>query len=546
MTFSSCKTSFNNRTSGPSLGTFLTSHPVWSVGTSHATTMWSAIPFAVRDPRRTPPTPTQRPTRAPRAQGVTTVTSPAYTATLTTPSTSRSCSATTRPTGLRAIIGIYSTALGPALGGTRFYPYAERGGRAQRRAATCPGHGLQERASPAWTTAVARPSSSATPPRTRPRALLRPTGGSSSRLGGRYVTACDVGTYVADMDVVARESQYVTGRTRGGRRRRRLLGAHRARRLPGHARRRRAPVGRTHPHGRTRGHRRRRQGRSPPRRAPARGRRVGGRHRRQRADAVAGQAHHPEVEAVAAPPPLAAADLDVYAPCALGRALDAADGRPAATPPSSAAAPTTSWWWRARGGTADRLKARGIDLRAGVDQEVGRVGDAARLEAVGRRHPRPRPPAGCWRPRRPPCARSASTVAVVQRAAQGARGVDVEVGAHQGGGVGDDLDLGVGGLEAARARWSTSVTTTVAPSSIRCPVRIRPTLPTPAMPTVRPPSVASPHRCSAQARWPWKTPYAVRTEESPAPPLASERPVANRASRSRRPCRRRRCPRRRP
>src|SRR5690606_41755701 len=29
-----------------------------------------------------------------------------------------------KPTGLRAIIGIYSTALGPALGGTRFYPYA--------------------------------------------------------------------------------------------------------------------------------------------------------------------------------------------------------------------------------------------------------------------------------------------------------------------------------------------------------------------------------------------------------------------------------------
>src|SRR5665811_1506128 len=27
-------------------------------------------------------------------------------------------------TGLRAIISIYTTALGPALGGTRFYPYA--------------------------------------------------------------------------------------------------------------------------------------------------------------------------------------------------------------------------------------------------------------------------------------------------------------------------------------------------------------------------------------------------------------------------------------
>jgi valine dehydrogenase (NAD+) len=31
------------------------------------------------------------------------------------------------PTGLRAIIGIYSTALGPGLGGTRFYPYASEG-----------------------------------------------------------------------------------------------------------------------------------------------------------------------------------------------------------------------------------------------------------------------------------------------------------------------------------------------------------------------------------------------------------------------------------
>jgi valine dehydrogenase (NAD+) len=29
-----------------------------------------------------------------------------------------------KPSGLRAIIAIYSTALGPALGGTRFYPYA--------------------------------------------------------------------------------------------------------------------------------------------------------------------------------------------------------------------------------------------------------------------------------------------------------------------------------------------------------------------------------------------------------------------------------------
>jgi glutamate dehydrogenase/leucine dehydrogenase len=29
-----------------------------------------------------------------------------------------------RATGLRAIVAVHSTALGPALGGTRFYPYA--------------------------------------------------------------------------------------------------------------------------------------------------------------------------------------------------------------------------------------------------------------------------------------------------------------------------------------------------------------------------------------------------------------------------------------
>src|SRR3954464_2134702 len=29
-----------------------------------------------------------------------------------------------RPTGLRAVVAIHSTVLGPSLGGTRFYPYA--------------------------------------------------------------------------------------------------------------------------------------------------------------------------------------------------------------------------------------------------------------------------------------------------------------------------------------------------------------------------------------------------------------------------------------
>ena len=57
-----------------------------------------------------------------------------------------------------------------------------------------------------------------------------------------------------------------------------------------------------------------------------------------------------------------------------------------------------------------------------------------------------------------------------------------------------------------------------------------PTLPTPAMPTRRPASDGVPQTCSALARMPWNTPKAVSTEESPAPPLASERPVAQRVS----------------
>src|SRR5205823_14573991 len=44
-------------------------------------------------------------------------------------------------------------------------------------------------------------------------ALLRSYGRFVQSLGGRYYTACDVGTYVEDMDVIARESTYVTGRS---------------------------------------------------------------------------------------------------------------------------------------------------------------------------------------------------------------------------------------------------------------------------------------------------------------------------------------------
>ncbi len=114
--------------------------------------------------------------------------------------------------GLRAIIAIYSTALGPALGGTRFYPYPDEDaalhdvldlakGMAYKNALAGLDHGGGKAV--IW----------GDPARDKSEALLRAYGRFVESLGGRYYTACDVGTYVEDMDVVARESRFVTGRS---------------------------------------------------------------------------------------------------------------------------------------------------------------------------------------------------------------------------------------------------------------------------------------------------------------------------------------------
>jgi valine dehydrogenase (NAD+) len=47
----------------------------------------------------------------------------------------------------------------------------------------------------------------------RSEALIRAYGRFVGSLAGRYVTACDVGTVVSDMDLIARETRYVTGRS---------------------------------------------------------------------------------------------------------------------------------------------------------------------------------------------------------------------------------------------------------------------------------------------------------------------------------------------
>jgi valine dehydrogenase (NAD+) len=113
-------------------------------------------------------------------------------------------------TGLRAIIAIHSTRLGPSLGGTRFYPYADddaaltdvlRLSKAMAYKAAAAGLDLGG----GKAVIIGDPATD------KHEALLRAYGRLVESLGGRYVTACDVGTYPADMAIVARETRWATG-----------------------------------------------------------------------------------------------------------------------------------------------------------------------------------------------------------------------------------------------------------------------------------------------------------------------------------------------
>jgi valine dehydrogenase (NAD+) len=116
------------------------------------------------------------------------------------------------PTGLQAIIAIHSTALGPSLGGTRFYPYAtEQDALADVLNLS---RGMSYKAALAGLDLGGGKAVIIGDPATiKTEALLRAYGRFVQSLNGRYYTACDVGTYSEDMDQVARECSYVTGRT---------------------------------------------------------------------------------------------------------------------------------------------------------------------------------------------------------------------------------------------------------------------------------------------------------------------------------------------
>ncbi|MFC9840919.1 Glu/Leu/Phe/Val dehydrogenase [Rhodococcus sp. NPDC127530] len=114
--------------------------------------------------------------------------------------------------GLKAIIGLYSTALGPGLGGTRFYPYASEDDAISDVLNLSKGMAYKNSLA-GLDLGGGKAVIIGDPNTMKSEALLRAYGRFVETLAGRYYTACDVGTSSPDMDIIARETSYVTGRS---------------------------------------------------------------------------------------------------------------------------------------------------------------------------------------------------------------------------------------------------------------------------------------------------------------------------------------------
>jgi len=115
-----------------------------------------------------------------------------------------------RATGLRAIIAIHSTALGPAGGGIRMYPYADSSHALYdvlrlSRAMTCKSALAGLPVGGGKSVIIGDPRKDKSEP------LLEAFGRSVEALGGRYICAEDVGTTPEDMEIVHRSTRFVVG-----------------------------------------------------------------------------------------------------------------------------------------------------------------------------------------------------------------------------------------------------------------------------------------------------------------------------------------------
>lgn len=112
--------------------------------------------------------------------------------------------------GLRTIIAIHSTALGPALGGTRFFPYPDEDAALRDVLRLSKGMTLKSAAA-GLDLGGGKAVIIGDPATLRSERLIRAYGRVIDSLGGRYITAEDVGTTVDDMVLIARETPWVSG-----------------------------------------------------------------------------------------------------------------------------------------------------------------------------------------------------------------------------------------------------------------------------------------------------------------------------------------------
>jgi leucine dehydrogenase len=112
--------------------------------------------------------------------------------------------------GYRGIIAIHDTRLGPALGGTRFWKYSDD--RAALVDALRLSRGMTYKAAVAGLNLGGGKSVIIGDNKTtRREPIFRAHGRHVESLGGRYITAEDVGTSTADMEFIRAETEHVTG-----------------------------------------------------------------------------------------------------------------------------------------------------------------------------------------------------------------------------------------------------------------------------------------------------------------------------------------------
>ncbi|MEI6804943.1 MAG: Glu/Leu/Phe/Val dehydrogenase dimerization domain-containing protein [Myxococcaceae bacterium] len=115
-----------------------------------------------------------------------------------------------KESGLKAIIAIHNTTLGPALGGCRMWPYASE--QDALKDALRLSRGMTYKSAAAGLNLGGGKAVIIGDPKTmKTEKLLRVFGRFVQTLGGRYITAEDVGTTVQDMAWVWMETEYVTG-----------------------------------------------------------------------------------------------------------------------------------------------------------------------------------------------------------------------------------------------------------------------------------------------------------------------------------------------